>query len=86
MSDSKIEAERKIRKALEKIEMAQRLLSDACAELCPIDGFVREWDHVGNLYDKVKAGWHKVNNRLNGGKFDLDSDAKRRFEERQAAS
>lgn len=79
MSPTKQLAELKARRALECIEQAQRLLSKACEELCPLDGLCPEWEDVGDHYDKVKALWHRVNNRVNGGGYDLDADAKRRL-------
>lgn len=79
MTQSQKVAEDKARKALEAIEQAQRLLSKACEELCPLDGLCPEWEDVGAHYDKVKALWHRVNLRVNGGGFDLDQNAKRKL-------
>lgn len=75
--DTKAIAQQKIDRALDKIEAAQKLLSEACSELCPIIGMCDEWTRVGDLYDKVKAGWHLVNDGRYGRIIDLDSDAKR---------
>lgn len=80
MTPTKQLAEIKARRALELIEQAQRLLSKACEELCPLDGLCPQWEDVGDHYDKIKALWHRVNSRVNGGGFDLDSDAKRKLE------
>lgn len=76
-------AREKIAYACKQIEAAQRLLGRACEELCPIVGLAKEWERLGNLYDKVHAEWHRVNLKVEGG-FDLDGDAKRRFAEAKA--
>lgn len=67
----------KARRALQAIEQAHVLLSKACEELCPIDGLCPQWEDVGDHYDKVKALWHRVNSRINGGGFDMDTDSRR---------
>lgn len=69
-------AKDKVRRALASIERAQNLLADACSELSPVVGLVKEWERLGKLHDKVKAEWH----RLNGldGPFRLDSEPKSR--------
>lgn len=78
LTATQLAARARIALALEKIEAAQRLLGDACEQLCPINGLCPEWERVGILYDKVHAEWHRVNRKVEGG-FDLDSDARRRF-------
>lgn len=81
MSKSKKLAQAKIAVALQLIERAQELLSEACAELCPIVGMQDEWEHVGHVHDEVKAAWHVVNLASSRESVDLDSVAKRRMEE-----
>jgi hypothetical protein len=66
-------AQAKARKALDKIEAAQGLLADACAELSSLKWAFREWKKVGDHYDKTKALWHKVNNSLAWNKLELDN-------------
>lgn len=48
------------RSALTKIEMAQALLYEAAQVSCPLQGFVEEWEAIGNHADKTKALWHSV--------------------------
>lgn len=85
LSPTQYEALRRARAALERIAEAQARILDACEYLCRIDGLCPEWEIVGQEYDRLKALWHKVNLRVNGGGFDLDSDAKRAFEARKGA-
>lgn len=81
MTASQLEAKRKMSEALGALERAQNLILDACENLCPINGLVEEWEDVGKIYDKIKACWHAVNMKVEGG-FDLDSAAKARFDEK----
>lgn len=81
--DSKAAAMFKAGKALALIEQAQGLIAEAAMELSPIVGLSQQHKLVGDLYDKVKATWHKVNFRVAGGKFDMDSTWKYREQERQ---
>jgi hypothetical protein len=69
---------RKVRAALNEIEQAQNHLANACSELSPVIGLIKEYERLGELCDKVKAEWH----RLNGldGPFRLDSEPKSRPE------
>lgn len=75
--DTRVIAKARIDKALAEIEKAQESLQAACQLLCPISGFVREWESTGKLYDKVKAQWHRVARRARSFEYDLDESAKR---------
>lgn len=80
-----LEAQAKVDRALEHVEAAQRLLGRACEELCPIVGVIDRWEAIGKLYDDVHAEWHRLNLRRSASNLTLDSDAKRRFDARNAA-
>lgn len=64
-------AAERVQYALQQIEGAQYLLSAACANLCPVIGFVKEWEKTGKLMDQVQALWHRVN-RFDRSKLKLD--------------
>jgi hypothetical protein len=49
-------------RALNKIEQAQALLYEAAQITCPLQGFVKPWQRIGNHADATKALWHAVNN------------------------
>lgn len=68
-------AEQKVQNALAKIESAQRLLGDACAELSPVVGAAGDWKRVGALYDRVHEEWRKLAYDAHNG-WRLDSEAK----------
>ena len=65
-------AKARVRDALRHIEAAQLELHRAMDSLSPVVGLVEEHERVGDLYDKVKAEWY----RLDGldGPFRLDSE------------
>jgi|GEM_PF-6761330 len=48
---------------LRLLEEAQRLVEDAAVKLSVVPGFADEWSGICNLYDQVKAQWHKVESR-----------------------
>jgi hypothetical protein len=74
--DTTGQAAARIERALDHIEAAQNYLEDACQQLCPIVGLAKEWQQLGELHEKVKAFWHKLNDRTNGKAFHLDRPQK----------
>lgn len=54
---------KKVLRALAMIEEAQNLISAAARELCPVPGFVRQWEKSHKVYEHVKNYWHEVNHR-----------------------
>lgn len=76
-TDTKAIARDRVEKALAHIEDAQRSLAAACQLLCPVAGFVIEWERTGKLYDYVKHLWHQIAPRAQASDYDLDESAKR---------
>lgn len=76
LNSKKIAAE-KFNRALTLIEKAQHLLSDACGELCPLEGAVESWELVGKHYDLVHDLWRRVAYNTPRSCLDLDEDSKR---------
>jgi len=74
--DTKTLARSRIVAALGEIERAQESLRRASELLCPIVGFVREWETTGKLHLRVKSHWHKVNVRRRSVDYDLDESAR----------
>lgn len=72
--ETKSIAHDRVKRAMAKIEAAQNLLGDACAELSSVCWMAPEHAFVGKLYDKVHAGWYRVRRALErkGHKIDLD--------------
>lgn len=68
-------AQDRVRRALDLIEEAQDRLRVASEMLCPVLGFVREWEATGKAHDQVKRLWHKVN-QTDTSRVDLDESAK----------
>jgi len=58
-----LEEQELVRKALDQIQEAQRLIAYAAQSLSPVNGFADEWSATNHLYDTVKQHWHVVNNR-----------------------
>ena len=77
--DSKKIAAEKFDRALALIEKAQYLLSDACAELCPLEGAIEPWELVGKHYDLIHDLWRSVVYNTPRNRLDLDEDSKRRL-------
>lgn len=69
--------------ALNKIERAQNLLSEAMGELCPIVGGVKLWNRGRKLHDQVKDYWYAVR-ALEGKNVRVDA-ACAAYERRRAA-
>lgn len=78
---TKLEAASRIRNAMGHIELAQRHIGEAASNICSIEGpgMATEWTRLCKLYDRVKAHWYRVQNKLICNRFDLDSDAARNF-------
>lgn len=66
-------ARKKYDRALQLIEQAQVLLSEAAGELCPLIGAVKQWDLVGKHYRQTKELWRKVAYSYTREKVRLDS-------------
>lgn len=73
MIDTKTIAQSKINHALAKIEKAQKLLSEACGELMPIQGMILEHELLGNAYDQTRQSWAQISGRRHFPDIDLDS-------------
>lgn len=58
-----VEAELRAREALARIEKAQVLLDDACAQLSSLVGAAPQWRRAGQLADQAKALWQRINDR-----------------------
>lgn len=59
---SKDQAQANRLRALQKIDEARALLSEAAQMTCPLQGFGKPWKWIGDHMDKTKALWHRVNN------------------------
>ena len=75
------EAEGRIRAALACVESAQWKISDAIQAISRINGpaIPEEYDRLGKLFEQIKAHWYSLETKLNGGRFDLDSDAAAKY-------
>lgn len=60
MNASNVEAKRRVEAALDKIEAAQILLGEACAELSSIIGGIRAWRRCSRAYDEVRNLWRAI--------------------------
>lgn len=80
---SQMEARRQMDMALEAVEAAQRLIGDACELMCPLTPLCDDRERLWKLYDAVHAEWRRLNLLRNGGRYDLDADAKARFESKR---
>lgn len=63
----------KILQALDRIEQAQRTLSQAAEDLSGVEGFGPEWSAVMKASDGAQKVWNKVRARFDKGRFDLDA-------------
>jgi len=77
---TQIEAKRRIRQALERIEGAQYMIADAASDISRVVGVIENWEELHALYDTIKATWHRLNMRATDSEIDLDSDEKRKLE------
>lgn len=81
--------EKRLAAALNKIQSAQNLLSQALSELCPIVGGVKLWTRGGKIHDQVKDYWYAVRG-LEGKNVRVDQSCvdyeRRRSAERVAES
>ncbi|MES2923717.1 MAG: hypothetical protein V4819_19335 [Verrucomicrobiota bacterium] len=58
--------------ALELIQQAQALLSEAAQVACPLVGWVDEWTAIGDAYDSTKALWHRCNDAAQPSRLDSE--------------
>jgi len=58
------EARARVRRALDKIEAAQYLMSDAYAILSSLQYAAPEWKSTGAMHDRIKAHWYRVRDGL----------------------
>lgn len=49
-------------RTLDLIEQAQTLLYQAAQASCELQGWVDEWETIGDHADATKALWHSINN------------------------
>ena len=61
----------KILQALDRIEQAQRTLSQAAEDLSGVEGFGSEWSAVMKASDGAHTIWSKVKAKFDKGRFDL---------------
>lgn len=52
--------QQELRNALDSIEAAQHLVSDACSALSTIKGLSDEWESICQLHDAIKEKWHTL--------------------------
>ena len=55
-----------VRECLAILQQAQYDVDRAAQALCSVRGFADEWGSLTKPYESVKAGWHRVHNRLVG--------------------
>lgn len=60
LTKSELLARHKYQNSLKLIEQAQNLLSDACQELSPLIGAIKQWEDCGKQYDAVHDLWRRV--------------------------
>lgn len=72
---ARAEAERLVREALDHIQQAQTHLGRASAALSNLERGAAVWKFVGALYDRVHAGWYRVEAFRQAGRFKLDDIA-----------
>lgn len=70
-----IEAERRVRSALQLIQRAQAVVGEASSLISNIEGMAPQWSRLGKLYDRIHAEWYRVEDRRKRGRFTLDSIA-----------
>jgi hypothetical protein len=49
------------KRVLQLIERAQSLLYEATQTACPLQGWCKQWEQIGDHADATKALWHKIN-------------------------
>lgn len=74
MEDTKKLARERVLRAMQKIEQAQALLGEACAELSGCLWMAPEWTAVGKMYDRVHALWYRVKRGLDSKDERIDLD------------
>jgi hypothetical protein len=78
----RLEAERRIRRAMDHVEHAQRELELACQDLCDIKGALPLWTALGVLGNRVHAAWGRLARFVEKGRYDLDGLAREAFARR----
>lgn len=73
MTESQTEAQIKIQEAMRLIEQAQQTLDKAAQQLCPVRGLGSEWTKCVRLYEEIRKLWYRVEKKLDGGKYDMQS-------------
>lgn len=76
---ARLEAERRVLRALDHIQRAQAELGHAQAALASLEGGVAVWRLTGKLYDRVHAGWYRVEAFRKAGQFGLDGLSREAF-------
>lgn len=68
----RLEAERRVQRALALVEQAQHTLEAACQELSPVIGAALDWERVGKLAERVHNAWRKLAYTKPRAGYDLD--------------
>ena len=79
-NESRKKAAALIKRSLSQIETAQGHILEARGSISRIAGLAEEYAELGRLYDKIKAGWHRLNMRTACGNFEMDSWWKQDYE------
>jgi ABC-type uncharacterized transport system fused permease/ATPase subunit len=58
--DPKAAAMLHLQRALELVEQAQHTLEQACSEVSPLIGQVKQWQQLSALADRVKTIWYRL--------------------------
>lgn len=79
--NSKLEASRRLRTAMARIESVERHLDAAAQSISVVTGpgIGSEWEKIRGLVALAKASWRRLEERVLSGSFDLDDLAKIRF-------
>jgi hypothetical protein len=56
-------AEGRVQAALEALDEARRCVEQAGQALCPVKGFGKEWERLGDLDEKLRSQWYRVRRR-----------------------
>lgn len=67
-------AEDAVLRALDDVELAQRMLDRACQALSPVRGAMPEWEAVAREGDRVRAVWGRLNKRRQRGGLSLERE------------
>jgi hypothetical protein len=78
----RLEAERRVQRALDHVERAERELEGACQVLSPVIGALPDWERLGKLSLKVHAAWVKLHEEKPRGGYGLDETGLRELARR----